>query len=263
MANLAVSSKYYNEAITTFNDIDKTLQTLTETTYISSIEQLGPIRVTRDTRVMFDDEVEKFNKYDCIPLQLIQSDIIIQKSLALSCKGNTKKGLELLEKLEESKIINQNETELHAAIANLRLLMLRQEISTRSDAKVLLHQSIALPEMNVKSLEGTVVDTKNQFRSIRDDFTNSVERMLYAYRTGYVRERPVIIEGLCKQSAFAMFLQNQMSKSSNVFLNNYALNSSYYLGKYKYFMKKINIDTFIRNGQGINLTSRYAKLSQD
>lgn len=232
LGNLAVASKYYNEALVTFEGIEKMIHSLLDSAYIFNIEHQIGRDVSKDTRVMFDDEVESSDKYDYIPLQLLLSSVIIQKALVFSLKGSVKKGLELLEKLDESKIINQNETELNAAIATLKLSLVRQELSHRPDAKMLLYESMSLPEMKVTLPEGAVVTTtKNLLRSIAEDFTNSVDRMVCAYRTGYIRERPAIIEGICKQSAFTMFLQKHIAKSSNAFAKNYALDSAYYFGK--------------------------------
>lgn len=226
-ANLEASRGYYNDAITNFEKIRTELDRLTGTDYISSIEQTEHLREP-NTRVMFDDETKKSDKGDCAPLETIQTSITIQLSLALASKGETKEGLLLLEKLYESGFETQNETEFNAAIGHIKMLLLREELSSRPDANTLLYESVSLPEMKLthKDRRITTGSTKNERLLMQDDFTNLMGRMILAYHSGYVRERPVLIEGVCKHSAFSTLLQSQMLNNST---NNDALNSSYYL----------------------------------
>ncbi|KAI9268421.1 hypothetical protein EDC94DRAFT_514078, partial [Helicostylum pulchrum] len=81
MANLAVAKEYYNEAITTYDEVNEILQQVSQPAYILSIEQLVDIKedTPRDTKVMFDDEVDKNNKQDCVPLYQLQSENIVRK----------------------------------------------------------------------------------------------------------------------------------------------------------------------------------------
>ncbi|KAI9359445.1 hypothetical protein BD770DRAFT_294117, partial [Pilaira anomala] len=81
MGTLAVSKEYFNEAITTFDEVNAILQQLSQPEYISSIEQLVDIKEdsVRDSKVMFDDEVDKSNAKDCIPLNQLLIESIIHK----------------------------------------------------------------------------------------------------------------------------------------------------------------------------------------
>jgi hypothetical protein len=240
VANLASANEYYHEAITVYDEANHILQKLSTSTYISKLEQLVDIKedVPRDIKVVFEDEVGNSDKFECIPIQQMQSYNLIRKAFALSYTGETDAGLVLLEKLEEAGIILYNEVELNAAIAELRMSMVRQEISTRPDGNVLLNDSMTLPAMKVQALRGGGIVKKsnldNELRLIKDNLTNSLERMLEAHRAGCNRERPSIIQALCNGSGFAMFLKNQISNNSRVLMNNNALLSSYYMGKYEY-----------------------------
>jgi hypothetical protein len=237
MANLASATELYNEAITTYDEANEMLHKLSSTIYISSLEQLVDIKedTSREIKVVFKDQVERSDKYECIPLQQMQTNNIIQKAFAFSYKGNVDTGIALLEKLEESGVIIQNDVELSAAIANLRLLMLRQEISSGPSAKILLNESMALPPMKIQVPRVSMVKKNNisqETRLIRDSLENTLERMLDAHRAGYSRERPSIIQELCNESGFAMFLKNQFSNNSRVLVNNHALLCSYFMGNY-------------------------------
>lgn len=239
MANLALANEYYDESITTYDEANDMLQKLSTSTYISSLEQLVDIRddVSRD--VKFEDEVVggSSDKFECILLQQMQSINIIQKAFALSNKGEIEIGIALLEKLEEAGMVLCNQIELNAAIASLKMATVRQDISAISDANVLLKESLALPTMKVTAPRGAALIKKatvpQEVLVIRDNLTTILESMLETHRAGCTRERPSMIQGLCYDSGFAMFLRNHFANTSRGLPNNYALLSSYYLGKYK------------------------------
>ncbi|GAA5799445.1 hypothetical protein HPULCUR_004860 [Helicostylum pulchrum] len=234
MANLAVAKEYYNEAITTYDEVNEILQQVSQPAYILSIEQLVDIKedTPRDTKVMFDDEVDKNNKQDCVPLYQLQSENIVRKAIALSYVGKVVKSLALLEKLKETEVVNENEVQLDASIVDIKLSMLRQEIANRADTKILLHESMVLPVMKTKAERGgkaassTVM--KYELRMIRDNLTSSLERIVSAYHAGYSRERPTVIQSVCSQATFTLFLQNQLSNTS-ILVNNSALLTTYYM----------------------------------
>lgn len=239
MANLAVANNLYTEAITAYDEANFILRSLCSGNYISSLEDLADIKenTSRDVKVMFEDEMETTDKYECIPIQQMLSSNSIQKATALALQGDTSLGLDLLEKLEVTGVMCQNEVELNAAISNIRMTMLRQEITSQPDARILLEESLSLPAMKVQVARGAIVKKNNishERRLVRDNLTSSLESMIEAHRVGYSKERSSIIQSLCNQSGFSMFFKNQFSASSSnrVVAKDTALLSAYYMGKF-------------------------------
>ncbi len=213
------------------------LHSLCSGDYISSLEELADIKenVSRDVKVMFEDEMETTDRYECIPIQLMLSSSSIKKAIALSLKGDTNLGLDLLENLETTGVMPQNEIELNATVSDIRMIMLRKEISSEPDARVLLEESLSLPAMKVQAVRGAVVRKSNispERRLIRDNLTKSLESMTESHRIGYSKERSNIIQSLCNQSGFSMFFKSQFCSSSNnrVAAKDDALLSAYYMG---------------------------------
>lgn len=244
MANLAVTNNVYVEAIDAYSEANLLLREVCSSTYISSLEQLSDIKESPSrggnstgadySKVTFEDQVEKADKYDCIPLQILQYGNVIRKALALSLKGDTAMGLDLLDKLEESGSLYDVQVEYDVAMTNIRMKLLREEIASQPDAKIFLHDSLSLPVMKVQVARGAVIKKTNvsqERRVMRDNLATNLESMIEAHRLGCNRERSSIIQSLCNDIGFGILLKNQFSPANTrMIAKDSALLSSYYMG---------------------------------
>jgi hypothetical protein len=278
MAQLALQNACYDISITTYDEANVLLASLSNEIYISNIEQLVDLkeeRLVRDT-AMFEDQVEskyiyiyiyiltQINKthpgfiiesdmFESLPLQRMQTANIVQKgtlkhlkeiqylyfssiAIALSLNSKIKSALDLLEKLEDSGLAIDNEIELNAAIAQLKMEMIRRELSARPEGDLYFKQSMVLPPLKLQATRAGMSKKQNvdhDLRIARDNLTQSLERMLDANRFGWNKERTVVIQQLCSESGFAMFLKNQISGNSRILVNNHSLLSTYFMCKYQ------------------------------
>jgi hypothetical protein len=141
----------------------------------------------------------------------------------------------LLEKLEDSGLAIDNEIELNAAIAHVKIEMVRQELNGRPEGDLYFKQSMVLPPIKLQAAHSGMSKKNNMdhdLRMVRDNLTQSLERMLEANRIGWSKERSIVIRQLCNESGFAMFLKNQISSNSRILVNNHSLLSSYFVCKY-------------------------------
>lgn len=243
VANLAVANNVYVEAIDAYDEANLLLRETCNSTYISSLEQLSDIKESTsrgndnnngaEPRVTFEDQVDKTDRYDFIPLQKLQHGNIIRKALALSMKGDTAMGLDLLDKIEEFGSLYDVQVEYDVAITNIRMKLLREEIASQPDAKVFLHDSLSLPVMKVQVARGAVIKRTNvsqERRVMRDNLASNLESMIEAHRLGCYRERSSIIQSLCNEIGFGILLKNQFSPANTrVIAKDSALLTSYYM----------------------------------
>lgn len=176
--------------------------------------------------------------------------IHLYTAIALSQKGDVKTALNLLEKLEDSGLAIDNEIELNAAIAQLKIEKIRQELNNKPEGDLYFKQSMILPPVKLQTTRAGMSKRTNvdhDLRMARDNLTQSLERMLEASRFGWPKERSIVIRQLCSESGFAMFLKNQISSNSRILVNNHSLLSSYLLCKWVLCKKKIAMSSFIHD----------------
>lgn len=153
-------------------------------------------------------------------------------AIALADKGQVEDALDLLDSFEGPSLSASSEIELIASVGHLRLLMMRQDFSMRSEQRLLFNEAVALPAMKTQLSRGSLIKKPtidHELRAMRDSLTQSVSHMSEANRNGWSRERPPTIERLCKETSYAMILNHQMSCINRTIANDCTLFGSYYL----------------------------------
>lgn len=171
--------------------------------------------------------------------------------------GNVQDALALLDSFDVPTLSASNEIELIATVGYLRLRMIRQDCTMRPEERLLFSEAVVSPAMKTQVSRGGLIKKPtldHELRAMRDALGQSMNHMNEAYRNGWVRERPITMENLCRETSYATLLNQQLSIGNRMTASDSSLQSAYYMS----MAHGINMRREMQYCLGIKLNQTFA-----
>ncbi|KAL9542009.1 hypothetical protein MBANPS3_008825 [Mucor bainieri] len=236
LANLAAANALFDIAVQSYDEANEQLVQLSDKQHVAALERLIDAssqeqHSSRD-KVTFADEADDADTYDCYPLEQLVVANAICKAVALADGGQVHEALALLDAFDVTLLSASNEVELIAAVGHLRLRMMRQDCAMRPEERLLFGEAVVSPAFKTQQVSRGGLLKKpamdHELRAMRDALGQSLNHMHDAYRSAWMRERPITVERLCRDTSYAALLSQQLSVSHQ-YRDTAALQSTYAL----------------------------------
>ncbi|GAN04654.1 conserved hypothetical protein [Mucor ambiguus] len=259
LANLAVANAFFEIAVQSYDEANEQLVQLSDKQEVAALERLIDANQEKSSRdkVSFADEANDADTYVCYPLEQFIISNEICKAVALADGGNIEGALQLLDSFDATTLSASNEIELIATMGHLRLRMMRQDCTMRPEERLLFAEAAVSPAMKTQVSRGGLIKKPamdHELRAMRDALGQTMNHMNEAYRNGWIRERPITMEHLCRDTSYATLLNQQLSINNRMTASDSSLQSAYYMS----MAHGINMRREMQYCLGIKLNQTFA-----